>query len=231
MSKSKNSKTDSDSNGASWGQASDKRGIANMPLAKDFIKRFHCGTELTTTELDEWLEAQGLLTPSPDGKPASTQGRAFLSHRGRERSVVLGRLKRGGSHPRMWSKTTSPFSLESIGRNLWRVRAPEEAVVLKDLARVILALAKTLHRHTKYLLQSIDQNQFSEWENGAFEMVYDDDEFVVNQVRQLADRKRRKLKELIDKAKNRRGRPDLPELFKVMDSEFSNGVKNDQKTH
>jgi hypothetical protein len=134
-----------------WGEENSRRGVANQQIATDFLGAFPLGTTFSTAQFDAWAYAAGAVASLP-GK-----GTPEWAHLCRGRREVMERIRRGGSH----SRVGTPFDIESIGVDTWKVVAAYEAA--KDSYEKIAKAVHGLHgnniRKVKKLLQSTDWTQ------------------------------------------------------------------------
>jgi hypothetical protein len=186
-----------------WGEANEKRGLEKFADAIAFVREFPITTILTNEQFDEWAQRQGLLnSPPPTALKRSDTWMAHL-HR---RHELRYRLNKAGSHPRLQENGATPFSMDSLGRGMYQVRAPHIAVAQSGLPRKVASLVKYKKIQLTYLMQSADWTQIPPHERAVAESIYDDIENFAALINLQADslsnklgKLRRRLEQIVPK--------------------------------
>jgi hypothetical protein len=149
--------------------ANPRRGLKDHVHAVAFIKAFPIGTIISGLQLDNWLEAEGMLTVPRNVEKRSVEWRAHLF----DRHECRNRLNRGASHPRMHDDNLPAFAIDSVGQGTFEVRAAHAAAILSEVPHKVERLLNTKYQRLVYLMQSIDYTAMTDADQIRIETLMD----------------------------------------------------------
>jgi len=155
-----------------WGEANAKRGTSKMTQAAvRFVQAFPIGSELTPAQFDQWAHAQGYLR-IPMG--AEKDSDAWLAHLQRRHQFRY-KMNKAATHPRLRDEEgVTPFTLDAMKFDVWRVRAPHDAAIKNRVIQRADTLMTTKRQQVDYLLQSADYKELPAYERMFADAMYED---------------------------------------------------------
>jgi|SRR5580765_104558 hypothetical protein len=154
-----------------WGEASPRRGKANLQLALSFVAAFPVASKLTAAEFDQWAAKEGLLVIPP--ADSSTDSDAWKAHLHRRHELRY-RINKAGAHPRLADEGSTPFTMDTVSPSFYEVRSPHAAYAQSSMAMKIMSTTVTQKTKLAYLMQSADWGSLPAYEQVFAEEIYSD---------------------------------------------------------
>lgn len=167
--------------------ASDRRGTARFTeVAKVLIQKYPVGEILSATLMDQWLHDQELLIVPPEGTPKNSD--QWLGHLQR-RHIVIGRINRSSTHPRMRDQGSVCFVIVARGGK-FLIKAPQEVILEGELPKKLQSVCVTGRKHLRFLMESADWPSLAAHEKAIAEAIDDDfdlfEEHIASSTKMLA---------------------------------------------
>jgi hypothetical protein len=144
-----------------FGKANPRRGqrYAGAKTAEEFLEAYPLNTEMDSVALKKWGQTR----------------EEFTTKMRRNVNRIVSVLRTLGTS----KYTPSPFYVQNLGPNRWRVQSSKETITGFDITTGMKQMAEGRKQKLRHLVESINPDDYSQMDRLWMEIVWDqDDQFV-----------------------------------------------------